>query len=350
VSTGNQQLEDPLGATTSIPFATPSTAIPPAEPQAISSAPAGGIALLDRMAPDSRRRPDPEAGTALAGIGGAVLAVGLLTLIGDAGTEGSARGRLAIFSVIVFGVALAGRLLVTAQKDVRAAAVGAGAVGLAGVVTSITWTNAGKGWAYLLLALAFLAAWALPGFFGRSLFLGAGALSLVAALGQATSSSGSRLSNDVGAGRYVGGQGAVFLIAAIALLALVFLLDRKGYRGTATALIIPALISTAVGIGDVVSKSGQTGGSLLVILAGVVLALVGGYGERRATTWVGAAVASVGVVAFFFAVIKPDSVSKYSTMLLISGALLIVVPIVVEAVRRSRARSTPHFDPPTATS
>jgi hypothetical protein len=311
--------------------------------------PGGGIALLDRMAPDSRRRPDPEAGTALAGIGGVVLAVGLLTLIGDAGTEGSARGRLAIFSIIVLGVALAGRLLVTAQKDVRAAAVGAGAVGLAGVITSITWSNADKGWAYLLLALAFIVAWALPGFFGRSLFLGVGALSIVAALGQATSSSGSRLGNDIGAGRYVGGQGAVFLVAAIALLGLVFVLDRKGYHGTATALIIPALISTGVGITDVVSKTGQTGGALLVILAGVVLALVGGYGERRATTWLGAAVAGVGVIAFFVAVMKPDSASSLSTMLLISGAVLVLVPIVVEAVRRSRAApQQPHFGPPTA--
>ena len=89
----------------------------------------------------------------------------------------------------------------------------------------------------------------------------------------------------------------------------------------------------------------------VVRATGVVISLVGGYGERRATTWIGAAVTAVGVVAFWVSTIKPDSTSSVSTTMMLGAAVLIVAPIVVELVKRSRSpeQALPapaHFDPP----
>jgi MFS family permease len=357
VGTGNQQLVDPLGATLSIPIATPPTAFPATTPPPATTAPDGSIPFLDRMGPEARLRPDPEAGLALAGIGGFVAAVGLLALIlGD----DDSRGKLVLFGLLVFGAALAVRLLIASERYVRGAAVGAGAAGLAGLIGSVTWDSSDSAWASLLFGAAFIAAWALPGFLGRPLFLGLGVLAVVVSIGQALSDNTTTFIGDVRfTNGVVGDQGAVFLLLAIVLLGGVFFLDRRGYHGVATALVIPALISTAIGVGDTLSRiDNETGGAILVIVAGVVIALVGGYGERRATTWIGALVASVGVVGFLFSIVDPDAATSVGTTFLLSGAALIATPIVIQAIRQNRAATPPTtptapangpttFDPPT---
>jgi hypothetical protein len=298
------------------------------------------------MGPEVKQRPEPEAGLALAGIGGAVLALGVLLLI--VGDSEPTRGKVVLFGILAFGAALAVRLLIPGERYLRSAAIGTGAVGLAALVEAIVWDDTGTAWGSLLLGAAFIAAWALPGFLGRPLFLGVGALAVVVGIGQAVSDDEAGFTEAVPFSRGVlGGQGAIFLVLAILLVGLVFLLDRRGYHGVGTALVIPGLISTAIGIGDTVSRIGsETGGTLLVIAAGVAISLVGGYGERRATTWIGAIVAAIGVVSFFFAISEPDSVSGGGTLMLLAGAVLILTPLVVRTVQQSRAAGSRAADPP----
>ncbi|MFZ1489775.1 MAG: DUF2510 domain-containing protein, partial [Ilumatobacteraceae bacterium] len=103
VATGGVQQKDPMGATLAIPFAIPPTATAPtdsahqfavAPPAATSGGPAHPIAFLDRMGPDARRRPEPEAGLALAGIGGLLLAAGVSILV--IGESDPTRAKVAL--------------------------------------------------------------------------------------------------------------------------------------------------------------------------------------------------------------------------------------------------------------
>src|SRR4051794_30617176 len=87
VVTNGQQQVDPLGTTTSVPFAIPPTALDAPIAPAAKTNPIVG--LLDRMSPDSRERPPADMATALAGIGGVVVALGCFAgIVGDHGSRG----------------------------------------------------------------------------------------------------------------------------------------------------------------------------------------------------------------------------------------------------------------------
>ncbi len=364
VTTNGQQTVDPLGATTTVPFATPATAqsgttnltAPATQQLAFQPATAGSTAgttgagetvfgFLDKLGPEARNRPDPEAAVTLAGLGGLVVAFGILVLVADGvDSVDGARGKLGILSALIVGGGLAIRLLVKTQTALRSAAVGMGAVGIFGLGAAIMATNADSASAPLLIGLMYIAAWILPGYRGRTVMLGLGALLLVSALGQATSSDSSNNAFS-DADQVVGSGGIVLLLAGIVLLGAVFVLDRRGYHGVGTSLVVAALIATAAGVGQTVIKLNDTGGSFLIIATGVIICLVGGYGERRASTWIGALVTTIGVISFLGTAMEPDSVTSISTLLILAGLLLIFVPVIVNAIRTSRAAEAAKEQP-----
>ena len=135
--------------------------------------------------------------------------------------------------------------------------------------------------------------------------LGIGTLLMVAALGSATGSDGT---SDDGPLRsvpfsdVVGDQEVVFLLAAAVLFGLVWWLDRAGYLGVATGLVVAALVSAFVGVGEAPSNIDNSGAAVLIFAVGLVVCFVGSHGSRRATTWWGAVLATIGVVAFFASV------------------------------------------------
>ena len=141
----------------------------------------------------------------------------------------------------------------------------------------------------------------------------------------------------------VGDQEVVFLLAAALLLGLVWWLDHAGYFGVGTSLVVAGLISAFVGVGQATSNLDDAGAAILIIAVGLFVCFVGSHGDRRATTWWGALLATIGVVGFFGSVMTPDSVGSTAGMLLISGAVLIGGPAVVRAIRASqqKAKSTP---------
>ena len=365
VSNGSGQSVDPMGTSTVIPIVTPTSVFSaahtpgqtpvespvetPVESPVESSVESTGQPVvasalqqqprqfLDSLGADGRDRPAPRLSIALAGGGGALVALGITAAIfGDSGSRGSAFGA----AVLILGAALAIRFVVHGQPDLRSAAVGAGVVGLFVLGIAIADDDIGAAWASLVVGLLFLAAWVLPGFRGRPLMLGIGTLLLVSALGSATSSDASSdgVLGGVPFNDTVGNQGVVFLLAAAALLGLVWWLDRAGYRGVGTGLVVPALVSAFVGAAQIADGIDNAGGALLVFAVGLAVCFIGSHGDRRATTWWGALLATIGVVAFFFTTMKPDSVSSTAGMLVISGALLIGGPAVFRAVRASRGK------------
>ncbi len=364
VSNGSGQSVDPMGTSTVIPIVTPTSVFsadhtpgqsPNASPEEAlveSSVESTGQPVvasavqqqprqfLDSLGAEARDRPAPRLSIALAGGGGALVALGITAAIfGDSGSRGSAFGA----AVLILGAALAIRFVVHGQPDLRSAAVGAGVVGLFVLGIAIADDDIGAAWASLVVGLLFLAAWVLPGFRGRPLMLGIGTLLLVSALGSATSSDSSSdgVLGGVPFNDTVGNQGVVFLLAAAALLGLVWWLDRAGYHGVGTGLVVPALVSAFVGAAQVADGIDNAGGALLVFAVGLVVCFIGSHGDRRATTWWGALLATIGVVAFFFTTMKPDSVSSTAGMLVISGALLIGGPAVFRAFQASRGKDQP---------
>lgn len=336
VSTQGTQSIDPLGVTTVIPIAIPASAYaPPPAPVAVGQP----RRFLDSLGPDGRDRPAPRLSIALAGGGGALVALGIVAaIVGDNGSRGNGIGA----ALLILFVALPLRLATAGPADLKSAAVGAGVIGLLTLGVSIVADDVGRGWAAFIVGALFLAAWVLPGFSGRPIMLGIGTLLMVAALGSATGSGGT---NDAGPFRsvpfndVVGDQEVVFLLAAAVLFGLVWWLDRAGYFGVATGLVVAALVSAFVGVGEAASNLDNTGAAVLIFVVGLIVCFVGSHGHRRATTWWGAVLATIGVVAFFASVLEPDSIGSTAAMFLISGVLLAAGPGVVRAIRASRGQA-----------
>ena len=101
---------------------------------------------------------------------------------------------------------------------------------------------------------------------------------------------------------------------------MVWWLDEHGYQAVGTSLVVAALLSAALAVLKVVQDLGSTGGALLLTFAGVVVAVVGDHGQRRATTWFGVAVAAIGTVTFFASVFEPSSTTQQATTLILSAS------------------------------
>ena len=352
-----EQLVDPLGATLSIPFATPAsgpTAGPPATAAAPSStgtaatpappsnSPSSSMPWVPTPGRDHRcacrspspgseaPRPRPESPRP--------------------SSATTTRGRrLAIAAVLIVAIAYAVRLGVQSQPEIRSAAVGAVVIGIPGLALAATGSETGGG-TLVLAAVLLLAAWALPGMRGRPLMLGAGAVALVAALtavGGDTAGSGELF--DFAAADFIGGMAWLFIAAAVVLLAMVWWLDAHGYRGVGTSLVVAALLASALAVVKVVEDLGSTGAALLLALAGLAVAAVGDHGDRRASTWFGVAVAAIGTVAVFASALEPTRTADRAATFILAGLVLIVGPAVFKAVRASRQRQQPTpLQPPSS--
>ncbi len=337
VVTNGVQAVDPMGASTVIPIVTPASAYTAPASATATAAPTVSpiIGFLDSLGDDSKERPIPSLSRALAGLGGASLAIGVL-----AATSGDnpSRGVIIGSSLAVLAVAWVARSFI-AIDAVRAAAVGMAVVAIPAFGASATVSDGRSGFltAFVIGAL-YVAAWALPGFKGRSVFLGLGALALVGALGSldtTDSSSGNIVPR--GITDNLGKQGTIYLIGAALCLGATWALDRRGYRGTGTAFGAAGLVAALVGTGLLVNDFGQTSGPIFVMVVGLIVCLVGSHGGRRATTWWGAVLLAGGMIAFVGTEMNPASSSSTGTVAIIAGLVLIGVSLVASAIRRGKA-------------
>ena len=405
VTNGVQQV-DPMGASSVIPIVTPATAFeaPAADDATVhrfapaadlgdpnAQAPGPGPAadgnavtrFFDGMGDDARLRPRPSFRSALAGIGGLMIAIGLLIAV--AGDE-PGRGKLIAASLVLIVGALAARLTVKVA-EVQAAAVGIAVVALPTFASAVTVSDGSAGaLTYFLTAALFLAAWAFKGFRGRTLLLGLGLLALVGAFSTIVAETGqdkcqSYIENDdydrffeecqdytgdVGdtslflpgeITENLGDQGVTYLVFAALLLGATWWLDRRGYHGAGTGTVVTGLVSAVVGAALLANKFGDTGGPLMVLIVGLLVCVVGSHGARRATTWWGALLASLGAIALVAVQWKPESVTSTGGVAIVTGLLLIGIPFLGAPIRaavaqnRRGAEATPpappsSFDPP----
>jgi hypothetical protein len=334
VSTAGQTTVDPPVPNSA--FAAPSVSVTePATAPATESAPesvstpASGVRFLDSMAPDSRDRPRPSLRSAVAGLGGLVLAGGQFALI--AGTNPT-RAKVIIAGAVALACAYVLRLGVKVV-EVGSAAVGMAAVAIPVLGSAIT-VSSGRGQFITgaLIAALYLATWAAPGFRGRNLFLALGLLGLLEAFGSISSNDPS--SDGLSSGTFqrvtntIGTQGVIYLIGAALFLGVAWTLDRRAYHGTATALCGAGLFAALLGTGLFVSRLNSDSGPVLVTLVGVVVCIVGAHGQRRATTWWGAVMVAIGVTAFVLIQWKPTGATESGTALLVAGAVLVAAPLI----------------------
>ena len=121
----------------------------------------------------------------------------------------------------------------------------------------------------------------------------------------------------------MGTQGIVYLVGAGTFLGLTWWLDRRRYRGAATGLCAAGLGSALVGTVLLANEFGDTTGPLLILVVGLLICIVGTHGERRATTWLGAALAAIGIVSLVAVQMKPTSSSASGAVAIISGLVLV---------------------------
>lgn len=358
ISDGIQSI-DPIGAVPSVVVDTPATGRPVGR----------GLAFLDRLAPDSRERPRPGTSTAVAGLGGVVITGGIIVVIvGDHITT----SKLIAVSLVILALAVAIRLFVKVP-EVAAAAVGMAVVAIPVFALAAT-VNSGRG-TFLsgaLMAAGFLIAWVAPGFRGRNLFLAVGLLALLAAFGSLSSPSHSTANVDQcnqyldngNFGAYeqqcqdvvssnnsfsdvtnnIGDQGIIYLAGAALFLGSTWVLDRRGYRGTATAFCGAGLVAALVGSALFVNNLNSDTGPVLVTAVGVLVCVVGAHGARRATTWWGAAMIVIGTTSFILIQWNPSGSTSGGMALLLAGALLVAAPLIGGAIRRGTQQNVP---PPT---
>ncbi|MDO8389467.1 MAG: hypothetical protein Q7V57_03185 [Actinomycetota bacterium] len=325
----------------------------------------GGERILNWMGPEATERPAPSLRDAFAGIGGAVLAVGILIMV--VGDDPS-RGKFIGAGVAIALGAWALRMFVKVAA-LQALAVGAFVVG--GAVFSVAVTEDRGDSTFvtgLVMVAVFGAAWALPGLRHRNLLLGIAALSLVAALGTLSGPDNDhydRCSNYMDEGDYdrfnaecqdfydessdsllptdltdqTGDEGLIYLGGALALFGATWWLDRRGRKGPATALVAAGLAAALIGTALKVADFGETTAPMFVTLVGVVVCIVGSHGARRATTWWGALLAAGGLIAFITAEMKPDSSTSNGAVAIVAALILIGTALVASAIQDNATRS-----------
>lgn len=325
-------------------MSTPFSSVPP--PPANSQKSASLATFLDSLGHNGRNRPAPDLANALVGIGGALLPVGLALLF--TGDSSSTSGAY-IASILCFGLALAARLKPFLPKDFVSATAPVGVISLIlFFVILISDTEMDLGLGLLIAGIAHIALWFAPGFRGASLFLGAGTFVVILALADIFTGSNDYYEDEVlsdlpvDIGSYVSRAGIAYLIFGALVIGAVFALDRAGYKAVGTSLVPPGMVAVVLGIFLTVQDMNNAAAGVLFFLVGLGLCITGDRGERRAMTWWGATVTSIGVIAFFAFAIKPESGSSTGVTVLVATALLVGGPRLVAAIKKLNAEnSTP---------
>jgi len=288
------------------------------------------------------------------GIGGALAATGLLAVV--EGDDADPRWKLLVVSLLLIALAAALRLLPT-PSVVKSTAVGLAVVGLPMFALTVTVDDgAATFWTGALLGVLCFAAWALPGFRHRHLFLGFGALATIGAFGSLSApdpvqqdpmvavcdqymAEGDWESYDAecydvyyvyeessfypsGITENLGEQGIIYLSGAVVCFGLTWWLDRRGRRGPGAALSAAGLLSSIAGAGLLVADFGDNSGPALLAMVGIIVCIVGSHGGRRATTWWGAGMASIGLVWFVTLQLEPSSSRETGGAIILAGLLL----------------------------
>lgn len=297
--------------------------------------------FLDSLGRDATTRSAPDFPTAMGGIGGLIVGVGIVALISQSGEQVA----IVLAGLVTFALALAIVLFVApnvgflTSPAVSVAVVGIFATAIGVIVSDDGSTGTDTPFHVLLLAgLLCVAVWGLPGFRGRPLLLGVALVVIPLALAGLVASGTSCESFEsdcnpfesaAGSAGLSSGAGVVLAIIGCLMLLAVRKLDALDRPGLATTFAAACIINLVIGAFLLAVDLGSTGGPLLVALAGVALGVVGHLGERRGLTWTGAALAAGGVVVAVFDLVDTDSSTFGGIVAVLTGAIVIGAPYAV---------------------
>lgn len=333
--------------------------------------------LLERLGPRARRRAQPRASIALAGAGCALVVVGAVVLSVDGATNDSGSFTRWPGLLLTSLVALSGAVVQHLYPRSPLATAGTVAVLLAVPVALGFATVDPDGFppisfeavlvvSTLVYGLSYAAG---PGR-GRPAYLGAAAVGLWASVLQIVEHTFDWPFRVVGlfafpivpsplllepeyteVGGYGGDEevvgfagaggfdpttaGIVSLAIGIGFVLLSRRLDRRGFTGAATPLLVAAIPALYVGVLLLANELEVAGTGLLTIAIGAGLALNGASAGRRATTWFGALLVPLGLVPIVL-----DLASSAGTV----GVLLLLCGTGLVAAAQAWALQRPEAD------
>jgi hypothetical protein len=308
------------------------------------------LARIDQLGPRTWRRADPRGSVALAG-GGVVLAVigavGASANIGSGDDFGGAQRATGV--LVGLALVVAGMIAVQTEPRGPIAVAGTSAVVLGWPVAlaELLLHDPDDLTPVLLLAtLGWAVAYLVGPTRGRLFVLGAGLAGLWASVAVVVTGSERFLSGLLPLNFFYlpfallyGGLGfddelhrpslvgmAVIALAAAVLYLLVSRhLDRTGRRGAATPFAAVGIVLLVQGLYALTIETSAGAGGVVVALAGMGLALLGGSVGRRATAWAGGLVVPVGL-----AMVVIDGVDDAG----LAGLLLAVLGVALVAWAR----------------
>ncbi|WP_229022962.1 DUF2510 domain-containing protein [Actinomarinicola tropica] len=271
----------------------------------VSTSPAatpGRVELAERL---MRARPEGSVGVAVAAAGGVLGVLGAFVTISE--TDGRTPSNLVAVLVLLAAYALA----LAGPAWTRPAALAGGVVAPLVLAGNLAPELDGR-MAIILPALlaggAWLAMFLAPGLRGAPVLVAGALLAAWAAFTGATAPTNDAFrSVEVygmgGTGYWDApvnpiGQGESTLVVALVVVCVAAVLDRRGWRVLATPFIAVGVVLGFVGVSSVTSGVDSIAASaVLVIAVGGVIAVVGGSGRRRGSTWIGTGLAVAGIVA-----------------------------------------------------
>lgn len=276
------------------------------------------------------RRAEPRATIALAGAGCALAVVGALTVAGDnAGFDDDALNRWPglVLSALLVAAGI-GVLTKVRSGPLATAGTVAFALGVPPLMFFLTLDGSSlppystEG-ILVVSTVAWLGAWAVGPARGRPFLLGAGLVGLWATVLQLVEGVFSAPFDWVawvGGGQYMEPDpfgpeafgpdpfgattfdapdptsvGVISLLAGVGYLVLARWFDRSGREGAGTPCIVAVVLALTVAVLSLAGELQEVGTGLLLVALGAAMGLYGASVGRRATTWIGAAAATLGV-------------------------------------------------------
>jgi len=293
--------------------------------------------FLAELGPGARERPVPTLKGTVAAVGAVLAVTGLMAIALDS-HDGSIN-ELGIAFGLVATAAGYGILL---RLDATVQPAGHTLIALGTLVTLGFALNDLDAPTLLLalLAAAYIGQWAWGPARGSTILLTLGLLSLWAVVIDAGADDPSPGVAEFGntfepipdTSFTSGGDTIAYVSLAIGALLLfgARALDRAGWLGVATSAIIVGDIAFVVGVfGVVATFDSDTLGSLLIIAAGLVMALVGATAGRRFTTWLGGIGALVGLIALIFTVFDSSDALQFGIVAVVTGVAIVVAATIV---------------------
>ena len=271
----------------------------------VQSAPAG--ALVAEMLIAGRERPKLSPSGALCAGAGALVALAAFV----AAFDGSGDFKQAVAATLeVLVIAIAYVVMLRYPKLLAPSAIAAASLAVPFLFGSLLKDRLGDG-KLTAFALLTTAAWAamffLPGMRGRPWLQGLSLYGLVVTLMVVTSSTSSPFAEaeQVGAD-LVTEASALALFLGAGYLVIGAVLDRQARRGIATPFVAVGILAAVTGAVGVASDLSDVGGIILFGGVGVTVFVVGALGDRRASTWLGAAGITVAGIALVAQIVEND--------------------------------------------